>query len=61
MVNPQLVLGEHGLFGGHESEDIQTILFIMFGLNFKQYFAEILSALGQQIADCSLECGDLTF
>ena len=36
MVNPQLVAGEHGLFGDHESEDIQTILFIMFGLNFKQ-------------------------
>ena len=33
MVNPQLVAGEHGLFGDHESEDIQTILFIMFGLS----------------------------
>ena len=26
MLNPQFVAGEHGLFGGHESQDIQTIL-----------------------------------
>ena len=25
MLNPQFVAGEHGLFGGHESKDIQTI------------------------------------
>ena len=25
MLNPQLVAGEHGLFGGNESEDIRTI------------------------------------
>ena len=25
MLNPQFVAGEHGLFGGHESEDIRTI------------------------------------
>ena len=25
MLNPQFVAGEHGLFGGHESEDIPTI------------------------------------
>ena len=25
MLNPQFVAGEHGLFGGHESEDIWTI------------------------------------
>ena len=25
MLNPHFVAGEHGLFGGHESEDIQTI------------------------------------
>ena len=24
MLIPQFVAGEHGLFGGHESEDIQT-------------------------------------
>ena len=24
MLTPQLVNGEHGLFGGHESEDIRT-------------------------------------
>ena len=27
MLNPQLVAGEHGLFGGHESKEIQTIFF----------------------------------
>ena len=27
MLNPQLVTGEHGLFGDHESEDIPTIFF----------------------------------
>ena len=25
MLNPQFVAREHGLFGGHESEDIRTI------------------------------------
>ena len=25
MLNPQIEAGEHGLFGGHESEDIRTI------------------------------------
>ena len=25
MLLPQFVAGEHGLFGGHESEDIRTI------------------------------------
>ena len=25
MLNPQFVAGEHGLFEGHESEDIRTI------------------------------------
>ena len=24
MLNPQFVAGEHGLFGGHKSEDIRT-------------------------------------
>ena len=28
MLNTQLVTGKHGLFWGHESEDIQTILII---------------------------------
>ena len=27
MLLPQFVAGEHGLFGGHESENIRTILF----------------------------------
>ena len=27
MLNPHFVAGEHGLFGGHESEDIRTIFF----------------------------------
>ena len=26
MLNPQFVAGEHGLFGGHKSEDIRTFL-----------------------------------
>ena len=26
MLNPQFVAGEHGLFGGHGSEDIRTFL-----------------------------------
>ena len=26
MLNPHFVAGEHGLFGGHKSEDIQTFL-----------------------------------
>ena len=27
MLNPQFVAGEHGLFGGHKSEDIPTFFF----------------------------------
>ena len=27
MLNPHFVAGEHGLFGGHESEDIRTIFY----------------------------------
>ena len=27
MLNPHFVAGEHGLFGGHKSEDIRTFLF----------------------------------
>ena len=25
MLNPHFLAGEHGLFGGHDSKDIQTI------------------------------------
>ena len=28
MLNPQFVAGEHGLFGGHKSEDIRTFLYL---------------------------------
>ena len=28
MLNPQFVAGEHGLFGGHKSEDIRTFFFV---------------------------------
>ena len=28
MLIPQFVAGEHRLFGGHESEDIRTILYM---------------------------------
>ena len=36
MLIPQFVAGEHGLFGGHESEDIRTISFeaLLFSNNF---------------------------
>ena len=27
MLNPHFVAGEHGLFGGHKSEDIRTFLY----------------------------------
>ena len=27
MLNPHFVAGQHGLFGGHESEDIRTIFY----------------------------------
>ena len=27
MLNPQVVAGEHGLFGGHKSEDIRTFFY----------------------------------
>ena len=29
MLNPHFVAGEHGLFGGHKSEDIRTFFFII--------------------------------
>ena len=29
MLNPHIVAGEHGLFGGHKSKDIHTFLFIL--------------------------------
>ena len=29
MLNPQFVAGEHGLFGGHKSEDIRTFLILL--------------------------------
>ena len=38
MLNPQLVAGEHGLFGGHESKEIQTIfngIFVLLRIFFK--------------------------
>ena len=28
MLNPHFVAGEHGLFGGHKSEDIRTFYFV---------------------------------
>ena len=31
MLNPQFVAGEHGLFGDHKSEDIQTFFLINIG------------------------------
>ena len=31
MLNPQFVAGEHGLFGGHKSEDIRTFLLMKRG------------------------------
>ena len=38
MLNPQLIAGEHGLFGGHESKAIQTFfngIFVLLGIFFK--------------------------
>ena len=29
MLNPHFIAGEHKLFGGYESEDIQTISFLV--------------------------------
>ena len=37
MLNPQFVAGEHGLFGGHKSEDIRTFSFIFGGSQFITY------------------------
>ena len=41
MLNPQFVAGEHGLFGGHKSEDIRTfsvieILYMLLDLLFNK-------------------------
>ena len=33
MLNPQFVAGEHGLFGGHKSEDIRTFCFRFYYLH----------------------------
>ena len=32
MLNPQFVAGEHGLFGGHKSEDIRTFFTTFFAI-----------------------------
>ena len=45
MLNPQFVAGEHGLFGGHKSEDIRTFLNYEFSCVIskeKTYFLSIL-------------------
>ena len=36
MLNPQFVAGEHGLFGGHKSEDIRTFFKLVGGASWKQ-------------------------
>ena len=41
MLNPHFVAGEHGLFGGHKSEDIRTFSLKQFIL--KIYFHNIVS------------------
>ena len=33
LVIPQFVAGEHGLFGGHKSEDIRTFYTLLFALS----------------------------
>ena len=38
MLNPQFVAGEHGLFGGHKSEDIRTFFNGIFLLLQKKFF-----------------------
>ena len=34
MLNPHFVAGEHGLFGGHKSEDIRTFFYLKPGNTF---------------------------
>merc|ERR1712235_57307 len=48
MLNPQFVAGEHGLFGGHKSEDIRTLFYI----NYKKFFS--LSLLSLSLFSLSL-------
>ena len=40
MLNPQLIAGEHGLFGGHESKAIQT--FLMGFLFYLGFFSNLI-------------------
>ena len=38
MLNPQFVAGEHGLFGGHKSEDIRTFFSSRMQIEIHIYF-----------------------
>ena len=60
MLNPQFVAGEHGLFGGHKSEDVRTFLFLI--LFFSCHYILFFKKKGEKKnVDFSKLCAVLTF
>ena len=61
MLNPQFVAGEHGLFGGHKSEDIRTFFKCNFAFRIFISNVHIHISVYVCIERChnTFECNDL--